>query len=127
MFDFSAIKDDNQRWKQRVTQLIEKHQKISPEEMRKVQIEKAKLQETLTAAQGSNKQLSLRNNAISNQLKTANDKVANLTKEKDEEIRRLNNENNSCKLANNQNVQKVNKVRVLLHPMLESNYISCWQ
>ena len=31
-----TLKTDGQRWRQRVNQLIEKHQKISPEELLKV-------------------------------------------------------------------------------------------
>ena len=34
--EMAAVKADNSRWKARVTQLIEKHQKISPEQMKKV-------------------------------------------------------------------------------------------
>merc|ERR1711860_434376 len=39
--EITALKADNLRWRQRVTQLIEKEQKINPEEMSKVQDENA--------------------------------------------------------------------------------------
>merc|ERR1711953_1563297 len=37
--EISALKADNLRWRQRVNQLIEKEQKINPEEMSKLQNE----------------------------------------------------------------------------------------
>jgi hypothetical protein len=42
-----ALKADNLHWRASVTGLIEKHKKISPEEIRKVQLENSKLNQKL--------------------------------------------------------------------------------
>jgi hypothetical protein len=44
----SRLISDNLRWRARVTGLIEKHKKISPEEMKKVQVENSKLNQKLS-------------------------------------------------------------------------------
>ena len=85
----TAIKADNQRWKARVTQLIEKHQKISPEEMKKVQMENSKLQENLQVATSNNKNLAAKNNNLANQLKASQENLKQTTEEKTQEIKKL--------------------------------------
>ena len=87
--EMTAIKADNQRWKARVTQLIEKHQKISPEEMKKVQMENSKLQENLQVATSNNKNLAAKNNNLANQLKASQENLKQTTEEKTQEIKKL--------------------------------------
>merc|ERR1719192_1621858 len=105
--EMTAIKADNQRWKARVTQLIEKHQKISPEEMKKVQMENSKLQENLQVATSNNKNLAAKNNNLANQLKASQENLKQTTEEKTQEIKKLTQDYHTSKLANHQNSAKV--------------------
>ena len=41
--EMKTLKEDNQRWRQRANQLIEKHQKINPEEMKRLQTDNSNL------------------------------------------------------------------------------------
>merc|ERR1712001_739311 len=69
--EISALMADNQKWRNRVSGLIEKHQKINPEEMKKIQIQ--------------NSQLGKQNLTLQNQLKQQagknSEEIANIKRE----------------------------------------------
>ena len=55
--EISALMADNQKWRNRVTGLIEKHQKINPEEMKKIQIQNSQLNKQNMTLQNQFKQV----------------------------------------------------------------------
>ena len=54
--ELSALMTDNQKWRNRVSGLIEKHQKINPEEMKKIQIQNSQLAKQSVTLQNQLKQ-----------------------------------------------------------------------
>lgn len=57
--EMEALKADNQRWRSRANQLIEKHQKINPEELVRTQAENSRLAKQAAALQAQLKQAKL--------------------------------------------------------------------
>ena len=49
--EMKTLKEDNQRWRQRATQLIEKHQKVNPEEMKRLQTDNSNLAKQISQLQ----------------------------------------------------------------------------
>jgi hypothetical protein len=70
-----ALKADNLRWRARVTGLIEKHQKISPEEMKKVQVENSKLNQRLSLLNNQLKGTQSNLSMMTTKSKTLDDKL----------------------------------------------------
>merc|ERR1712080_540165 len=76
-----TLKTDGQRWRQRVNQLIEKHQKISPEELLKAQNENVSLKKKVTELT-SEKNTQTRNaQAVLNRIKAIEVELATKTQE----------------------------------------------
>ncbi len=84
--ELSALKADNQRWRQRVNQLIEKHQKISPEELLKAQNESTRLGKVVVQLQTTVKNANINANMLTSKLRSAEDKV----KTKEAELAKVN-------------------------------------
>ena len=59
--EMSAIMADNQKWRSRVSGLIEKHQKINPEEMKKIQLQNSQLGKQNLSLANQLKQIALKN------------------------------------------------------------------
>ena len=49
--EIETLKTDNQRWRARSNQLIEKHQKINPEEMKRLQTDNSNLTKQISQLQ----------------------------------------------------------------------------
>ena len=56
--EIEALMADNQKWRSRVSGLIEKHQKINPEEMKRIQMQNSQLSKQIVSLQNQLKQQS---------------------------------------------------------------------
>merc|ERR1711884_436747 len=82
--EISALKSDNLRWRQRVNQLIEKEQKINPEEMSKLQNENGVQKRKIETLESQIQTLKTRCNDIIGKFKTLDSNFKN----KDEECKK---------------------------------------
>ena len=94
--EISALKADNLRWRQRVNQLIEKEQKINPEEMSKLQNENGVQKRKIETLESQIQTLKTRCNDIIGKLKTLDSNFKN----KDEECKKALQDLQNTKVTN---------------------------
>ena len=103
--ELSAVKADNLRWRSRVDQLIEKHQKVSPEEMMKVQNENTGLKKKVMELTNEHKTLNSKLSELTNKIKLVETQIKN----KDQIVANLNKEMINTKTTNQTIGQKFNQ------------------
>ena len=99
-----TLKTDGQRWRQRVNQLIEKHQKISPEELLKSQNENTLLRKQLHEKTNAENTWKRNNQVLTNRSKILEAELISKTQDK----AKTDQENTALKNTNQQITGKYN-------------------
>ncbi|XP_040583624.1 nucleoprotein TPR [Lepeophtheirus salmonis] len=95
-----TLRGEATRWRQRATQLIEKSNKVNPEELKKIQTENNSLKKQLTQVQTQVRQNTIQVNSLTIKLRNTEEKASNDIKLKLAEISKLMQEKNSLNLKN---------------------------
>jgi nucleoprotein TPR len=121
-----VLKADNNRWKTRANQLVEKHQKINPEEMKRLQIDNSNLTKQISAMQMQIRQSQTNNVNLTARAKSMQDsgaKTAIDMRQKTAEVNRLMLELKKAATLSQQANLRVNQINAKVAELEEAKKI----